>query len=59
MGDVDEYLGNGYGFLEVSSTKYPEAPWRRADQIHYKSHYGIRVAQTYKMRQQNVSTINM
>lgn len=57
MGDVDEYLGNGYGFLEISSAKYPEAPWRRSDQIHCKSHYGIRVAQTYKRRQENVSTI--
>lgn len=46
MGDVDEYLCNGYGFFEVPSTKYSEAPRRRANQIHCESHLGIRAAHT-------------
>lgn len=46
MGDVDEYLCNGYGFFEVPSTNYSEAPRRRANQTHCESHLGIRAAHT-------------
>lgn len=43
---VGEYLWYSYGLLEVPSSKYPEAPWWRADKVHCQRHLVIRSAHT-------------